>query len=67
MYEFNDIIKKYYPKFQKLIEDTIISINLDNDTIKGSLGFLFTENYFIYPKFLFFHDSNIICRALYGK
>ena len=46
LYEFNNSIETNYKKLQKLIEDKIISIVI-NDEIKNSLKDLFTEKYII--------------------
>ena len=62
---FNDIIEKNYKKLKQLIKDKIISINI-NDKIKKSLSDLFTEKYLIYPKFLFYWDSQLLCATITG-
>ena len=65
LYEFNDIIESNYIKLQKLIKEKIISIVI-NDDIKNSLKDLFTEKYLIYPKFLFYWDSQLLCSTIDG-
>ena len=65
LYEFNNSIETNYKKLQKLIEDKIISIVI-NDEIKNSLKDLFTEKYIIYPKFLFYWDSQLLCATIDG-
>ena len=65
LYTFNDIIEKNHKKLKQLIKDKIISINI-NDRIKNSLSDLFTEKYLIYPKFLFYWDSQLLCATITG-
>ena len=62
---FNDNMENNYKKLQKLIKDKIISIVI-NDDIKNSLKDLFTEKYLIYPKFLFYWDSQLLCATIDG-
>ena len=62
---FNDIIEKNNTKLKQLIKDKIISISI-NDKIKNSLSDLFTEKYLIYPKFLFYWDSQLLCATITG-
>ena len=50
---------------QKVLRDKIISINI-NDKVKNSLSDLFTEKYLIYPKFLFYWDSQLLCATITG-
>ena len=47
------------------IKDKIISINID-DKVKYSLSNLFTEKYLIYPRFLFYWDSQLLCATIDG-
>ena len=47
------------------INEKIISINID-DKVKYSLSNLFTEKYLIYPKFLFYWDSQLLCATITG-
>ena len=65
LFDFNESIEINYKKLQKLIEDKIISIVI-NDDIKNSLKDLFTEKYLIYPKFLFYWDSQLLCSTIDG-
>ena len=65
LYEFNESIEINYKKLQKLINEKIISIVI-NDEIKNSLKDLFTEKYLIYPKFLFYWDSQLLCATIDG-
>ena len=65
LYEFNESIEINYKKLQKLINEKIISIEI-NDDIKNSLKDLFTEKYLIYPKFLFYWDSQLLCATISG-
>ena len=65
LYEFNNSIETNYKKLQKLIREKIISIEI-NDEIKNSLKDLFTEKYIIYPKFLFYWDSQLLCATIDG-
>ena len=65
LFEFNETMEINYKKLQKLIKDNIISIPLNND-IKNSLKDLFTEKYLIYPKFLFYWDSQLLCATIDG-
>jgi hypothetical protein len=65
LYEFNETMENNYRKLQKLIKDNIISIVINND-IKNSLKDLFTEKYLIYPKFLFYWDSQLLCATIDG-
>ena len=65
LYKFNESIESNYIKLQKLIKEKIISIVI-NDDIKNSLKDLFTEKYLIYPKFLFYWDSQLLCATIDG-
>ena len=47
------------------INDKIISITID-DNVKRSLSNLFTEKYLIYPRFLFYWDSQLLCATITG-
>jgi hypothetical protein len=62
---FNDNIEKNHKKLKQLIKDKIISINI-NDKVKNSLRDLFTEKYLIYPRFLFYWDSQLLCATITG-
>lgn len=63
--QFNESMESNYMKLQKLIDEKIISIVI-NDDIKNSLKDLFTEQYLIYPKFLFYWDSQLLCATIDG-
>ena len=65
LYAFNESIEINFNKLQKLIKEKIISIVI-NDDIKNSLKDLFTEKYLIYPKFLFYWDSQLLCATIDG-
>ena len=62
---FNNSIEKNNKKLQAFIKEKIISITSD-DEVKNSLKDLFTENYIIYPKFLFYVDSILLCGTFQG-
>ena len=62
---FNDIIEKNNKKMKDFINEKIISITI-NDNVKNSLRDLFTEKYLIYPKFLFYWDSQLLCGTITG-
>ena len=62
---FNDIIEKNNKKMKDFINEKIISITI-NDNVKNSLKDLFTEKYLIYPKFLFYWDSQLLCGTITG-
>ena len=62
---FNDIIEKNNKKMKDFINEKIISITI-NDSVKNSLKDLFTEKYLIYPKFLFYWDSQLLCGTITG-
>ena len=59
------LIEKNHKKLKQLIKDKIISINI-NDKVKNSLRDLFTEKYLIYPRFLFYWDSQLLCATITG-
>ena len=63
---FNDSIEKNNKKLQTFIKEKIISIKSDDDEVKNSLKDLFTEKYIIYPKFLFYVDSTLLCGTIQG-
>ena len=65
LYEFNETMETNYNKLQKLVKEKIISITI-NDDIKNSLKDLFTEKYLIYPRFLFYWDSQLLCATIEG-
>ena len=62
---FNNSIEKNNKKLQAFIKEKIISITSD-DEVKNSLKDLFTEKYIIYPKFLFYVDSILLCGTFQG-
>ena len=63
---FNELIEKNNKKLQKFIKDNILSINDNDDKIKDSLRNMFTEKYLLYPKFLFYYDSELLCNTING-
>ncbi|MCQ2817879.1 MAG: hypothetical protein MJ252_11495 [archaeon] len=63
---FNEKIKEYNIKMKKFVVDNILSIDIEDESIQMSLSELFTEKYLIYPKFLFYLDSILICNAAKG-
>ena len=65
LYKFNDIIGINNKKMKDFINDKIISINID-EKVKNSLSNLFTEKYLIYPRFLFYWDSQLLCATITG-
>ena len=66
LYQFNDSIELNNIKLQNFVKEKIISINESDDYVKNSLSDLFTENYIIYPKFLFYVDSILLCGTIKG-
>ena len=65
LYKFNDLIEINNKKMKDFINEKIISIDID-DKVKYSLSNLFTEKYLIYPKFLFYWDSQLLCATITG-
>ena len=63
---FNELIELNNKKLKSFIETSIMSIEEENDEIKLSLRNLFTEEYLIYPKFLFYWDSKLLCSTIQG-
>ena len=63
---FNDSVEKNHIKIKKFIKEEIIGINIGDDKVKSSLGDIFTEKYLIYPNFLFYLDSHILCESSQG-
>jgi len=63
---FNESIEINNKKVKNFIEQKIISIDENSDETKNSLNDLFTEKYLIYPKFLFYVDSNLLCGTIHG-
>lgn len=64
--KFNDSIELNNRKLQNFVQEKIISINENDDYVKNSLNDLFTEKYIIYPKFLFYVDSVLLCGTIKG-
>ena len=64
--KFNESIEINNEKLQNFIKEKIISINESDDDVKNSLKDLFTEKYIIYPKFLFYVDSTLLCGTIQG-
>lgn len=64
--KFNDSVEKYAKQFQKFAKEKIIDINDNDDDVKNSLRDIFTEKYIIYPKFLFYVDSSLLCGTIQG-
>lgn len=62
---FNDVLSKNHLLIKNFIKEHIISIVIDNN-VKNSLKDLFTEKYLIYPKFLFYWDSRLLCSTFTG-
>ena len=66
LFSFNDLIEKNHLKIKNFITDNIIGINIEDNKVKNSLGDIFTEKYLLYPNFLFYWDSNILCESSQG-
>ena len=64
--KFNESIELNNKKLQNFINEKIIAINDTDDEVKDSLNNLFTEKYLIYPTFLFYVDSNLLCGTIQG-
>ena len=64
--ECNDLIEINHKKLKKFMIENIIEINDDDIKIKNSLRDLFTEKYLVYPNFLFYYDSEILCATIKG-
>ncbi len=62
---FNDNIGKNYQKLKKFINENILSIDIEKEDIKYYLKDLFSEKNFIYPKYLFYWDSKLLCEVIY--
>ena len=62
---FNDSIETNNKKLKKFINEKIISINITSKE-KIALSNLFTEKYLIYPKFLFYWDSELLVKTIQG-
>ena len=65
LFDFNDVIEENNKKMKNFINNQIISLDID-DKAKNSLSNLFTEKYLIYPKFLFYWDSQLLCATITG-
>ena len=64
--KFNNSIEENNKKIKEFVNDKIIAIKESDDDVKDSLNNLFTEKYLIYPKFLFYVDSNLLCGTIHG-
>lgn len=62
---FNDLISECHLKIQNMIEEIILPVTLD-DKSKHYLKDLFTEKYLVYPKFLFYWDSQLLSSTISG-
>ena len=63
---FNESIGINNKKVKNFIEKRILSIDENSEQVKNSLNDLFTEKYLIYPRFLFYVDSNYLCGTIKG-
>ena len=66
LHKFNDLIELNYPKLKKFMIENIIEIDDNDKKVKNSLKDLFTEKYLVYPKFLFYYDSELLCGTIKG-
>ena len=66
LHEFNDLIELNHPKLKKFMIENIIEIDDNDKKVKNSLKDLFTEKYLVYPKFLFYYDSELLCGTIKG-
>ena len=64
--QFNDLIEINHKKLTKFMIENIIQIDENDKNIKNSLSNLFTEKYLVYPKFLFYYDSELLCATIKG-
>ena len=64
--QFDNTIEINNKKVTDFIEEKILSINENDEEVKKSLNDLFTEKYLIYPKFLFYDDSKLLCDTVQG-
>lgn len=62
----NDLIEKNHQKLKKFMIENIIEIDDNDIKTKNSLTDLFTEKYLVYPKFLFYYDSELLCATING-
>lgn len=63
--KFNEYMDRNHKKLHNLIQEQIINIKIDDST-KNKLKDLFTEQYLIYPKFLFYFDSDLLVNTIQG-
>ena len=63
--KFNEYMDRNHKKLHNLIQEQIINIKIDDST-KNKLKDLFTEQYIIYPKFLFYFDSDLLVNTIQG-
>ena len=63
---FNESIEMNNKKVRNYIDTKILSVKENNEEVKNSLNDLFTEKYLIYPKFLFYVDSTLLCGTIQG-
>lgn len=63
---FNEAIETQNKQLKDFVENSIIGVDLESEQVKKSLSDLFTEKYLIYPKFLFYWDSQLICSSISG-
>jgi hypothetical protein len=63
---FNEAIETNNKQLKDFVEKSIMVIDLEDDNVKRSLSDLFTEKYLIYPKFVFYWDSQLICSSISG-
>ena len=63
---FNESIEMNNKKVRNYIDTRILSVKENNEEVKNSLNDLFTEKYLIYPKFLFYVDSTLLCGTIQG-
>ena len=66
LYNFNDLIEINHKKLKKFMDEKIIEIDDNDIKTKNSLRDLFTEKYLVYPKFLFYYDSELLCATING-
>ena len=64
--KFNDLIELNHKKMKKFMIENIIDIDDNDKNIKNSLRDLFTEKYLVYPKFMFYYDSKLLCATIDG-
>ena len=64
--KFNDLIEKYHQNMENIIINNVINFDENAEYAKKSLKELFTEKHLVYPKFLFYRDSELISKAING-